>query len=72
MELTKRFIMNKAHIGLFKAVMESYEYIGIFSVLDGKRGLIELIYPSNFETEVRSIIEDMSGAGILFEEVFDV
>lgn len=72
MEVTKRFIVNREGIGFFKFILESYEDIGIFSVLDGDKGLIELIYPSNFEDEVRSIMEDMWKYGLSFEEVFDV
>jgi hypothetical protein len=63
--------MNRNGIGFFKSVLESYEDIGIFSVIDGNRGLIELIYPSNFEYDIRSIVEDMADYGIVFQEVVD-
>jgi hypothetical protein len=72
MEKTKKFIMNRDGIGFFKSILESYEDIGIFSVLDGNTGLIEIIYPSNFDKEIRFIIEDMSNYGIYFQEVVDV
>ena len=34
-ERTRQFIMNRDGIGFFKAILESYEDLGIFSVLDG-------------------------------------
>jgi len=68
-EITKKYIMNRKDIGFFKAVLESYEDIALFSVLDGERGLIEMIYPSNFEHEVVSIMSDMAQYGIYFKEV---
>jgi hypothetical protein len=68
-ERTKRFIINREAIGFFKSILESYEEIGIFSVLDGKRGLIEVIYPSNFEHDIEAIIADMANYGIVFREV---
>jgi hypothetical protein len=71
MERTKKFIMNRDGIGFFKSILESYEDVGIFSVLDGDRGIIEIIYPSNFEKEIELITEDMSNYGIIFQEVFD-
>lgn len=72
MEKTKKFIMNRDGIGFFKSILESYEDIGIFSVLDGDKGIIEIIYPSNFEKEIEFIIGDMSNYGIIFQEVVDV
>ena len=71
METTKRFLMNREGIGFFKAIMESYEDIAVFSVIDGGKGLIELIYPSNFSEEVRLIMEDMRHYGIVFREAAD-
>ena len=44
MEKTKRFIINRDGIGFFKSVLESYEDIGIFYVLDGSQGVIEVLY----------------------------
>ncbi len=71
-EKTKRFIMQKKYIGFFKSILESYEDVAIFSVLDGKRGIIELVYPCQFEEEVLAIVEDMSRHGILLEEADNV
>ncbi|MCX8021219.1 MAG: DUF4911 domain-containing protein [Syntrophorhabdaceae bacterium] len=71
-ELRRRFTMNREGIGFFKAILESYEDVAIFSVLDGNRGLIEIIYPSSFEDEVLSIMADMANYGISFKEVQDV
>ena len=69
MERTRRFIINKEGIGFFKAILESYEDVGIFSVLDGKTGVIEIIYPFNFEKDIDAIMEDMKRFGIEFQEV---
>ena len=46
--------------------------MGIFSVLDGGKGLIELIYSSHFEDDIQGIIEDMTHYGIELREVRDV
>lgn len=72
MEKTKRFFINPEGIGFFKAILESYEDVGIFSVLDGGKGLIELIYSSSFENDILAIIKDMMHYGIEFREVSDV
>jgi hypothetical protein len=71
-EKTRQFIINRESIGFFKAILESYEDLGIFSVLDGTKGLIELIYSSHFEDDIQGIIEDMTHYGIEIREVRDV
>ncbi|OPY01338.1 MAG: hypothetical protein A4E61_01671 [Syntrophorhabdus sp. PtaB.Bin184] len=71
-ERKKQFLVDRCGIGFFKAVLESYEDVAIFSVIDGDRGLIELIYPSAFEDDVRGIMADMANYGITFREVSDV
>ena len=71
-ERTKKYLIDRSFIGFFKAVLESYEDVAIFSVLDGDRGLIELIYPASFEDDVRGIMADMIQYGIEFREVPDV
>jgi hypothetical protein len=68
-EVKRRFLMNREGIGFFKSILESYEDIGIFSVVDGNRGLVELIYPVGSEHHMKSIIEDMANYGIHFQEV---
>ncbi len=68
-ERTKRYIIDRSAIGFFKSLLESYEDVAIFSVLDGDRGLIELIYPSSFEEDVQGIVADMIHCGIEFREV---
>jgi hypothetical protein len=72
MERTRQFIINRNGIGFFKAILESYEDVGIFSVLDGQKGLIELIYPSHFEEDIGGIVRDMLHYGIDLREVRDV
>jgi hypothetical protein len=68
MECTKRYFVDRKEIGFFKQVLESYEELAIFSVLDGKAGLIELIYPLSSEVHLGKIIEDMGRYGITFRE----
>jgi len=69
MEQARRFIINRDGIGFFKAILESYEDLGIFSVIDGKDGLIELIYSSDFEDDIQGIVNDMLNCGIELREV---
>lgn len=71
-ERTRKYFIDRSFIGFFKAVLESYEDVAIFSVLDGNRGLIELIYPASFENDVQGIIADMRQYGIEFREAPDV
>ena len=71
-ERTRKYIIDRRFIGFFKAILESYEDVAIFSVLDGDRGLIELIYPASFEEDVRAIVADMIQCGIEFREAPDV
>jgi hypothetical protein len=72
MEKVKGFFMDPKGIGFFKAILESYEEVGLMTVLDGKRGEIEMIYPSCQEDVVRAIMADMERFGILFTEATDV
>lgn len=67
-ELTKKLFIDRKSIGFFKAILESYEDVAIFSVLDGKSGLIELIYPCYFEKDITAIVDDMKNYGIVIEE----
>jgi hypothetical protein len=71
-ERTRRFFIDRKGIGFFKAILESYEDVAIFSVLDGKSGLIELIYPRYFEKDVLAIVNDMTHYGIVIREAPDV
>lgn len=68
-ERTKRFFMDRSGIGFFKAILESYEDVAIFSVIDGQKGLIEVIYPADFENVLHGITADMINYGIEFREV---
>jgi hypothetical protein len=63
--------MDRKGIGFFKAILESYEDVAIFSVLDGKSGLIEIVYHFNFEQDVVAIMSDMKNYGIVFKEAAD-
>lgn len=71
-ETTKKFVMGRKGIGFFKAILESYEDIAIFSVLDGKNGLIEIVYPYSFEKDIIAIMHDMKNYGIVFKEADNV
>jgi hypothetical protein len=70
-ERTKKLLIDRKGIGFFKAILESYEDAAIFSVLDGKSGLIELIYPNCFEKDVLAIVHDMINYGIVIKEAPD-
>ncbi len=72
MERTRQFIINREGIGFFKAILESYEDVGIFSVLDGGKGLIEIIYSFPFENDIQGIVEDMIHYGVELREVGNV
>jgi hypothetical protein len=72
MEQRRRYIINPDGVGFFKAILESYEDLGIFSVLDGKAGLIELIYPSCFEKDIEGVVADMPNYGVQLREADDV
>ena len=69
MERTKRYIMSREGIGFFKAILESYEEVALMSVLNGKKGEVEVIYPSEAEAVVTAIINDMKRYNIVFTEV---
>ncbi len=69
MERTRRYEINPEGIGFFKATLESYEDLGIFSVLDGKSGLIEIIYPACFDDDIKAVVNDMGRYGITIREV---
>lgn len=69
MEKTKRYFIDPESVGFFKAILESYEDVGIFSVIDGKAGLVEIIYSVFFEDDLAGIIESMVQDGIQFREV---
>ena len=71
METVKRVSMRRDAIGFFKAILESYEEVALLTVLDGKKGEVEIIYPSSVEETVRAIMEDMARYGIAFQEVND-
>ncbi|MHB8110051.1 MAG: DUF4911 domain-containing protein [Syntrophorhabdaceae bacterium] len=71
-EVIKQYIIDRSAIGFFKALLESYEDVAIFSVIDGSRGLIELIYPPFFEDVIRGIVADMAHYDIQLREVPDV
>lgn len=71
LERTKKLLMDRKAIGFFKAILESYEDVAIFSVLDGPCGLIELIYADCFEKDITAIVQDMGNYGIAIKEVSD-
>jgi len=71
MEKTKRLIVSRDNIGFIKSILESYEDIGILSVIDGEKGLIEIIYSVFFEEDLIAILKDMKNNGIDYMEVND-
>ncbi len=64
--------MNREGIGFFKAVLESYEEVAILTVLDGRTGEVELIYPTGAGGTVAAIMAEMERYAILFREAGDV
>lgn len=71
-EMTQRVLMDRRYIGFFKAILESYEELAILTVVDGDRGIVELIYPEGAHRDLERIMEDLSSNGILFREVQNV
>ncbi len=72
METIRKLIMNREGIGFFKAILESYEDVALLTVLDGRTGEVEVIYPSEAHEVVASIMADMRRFGILFREAGNV
>lgn len=72
MERIKRLIINRERIGFFKAILESYEELAIMTVIDGKRGEIDLIYPASAEADLTAIMEDVKRFDVVFTEATDV
>jgi hypothetical protein len=68
MERVRRLIMNREEIGFFKAVLDSYEEVALLTVLDGKTGAVELIYPEAAQGVVASIMADLERGGVVFRE----
>lgn len=64
--------MDPKGIGFFKAILESYEEVALMTVLDGKRGEMEMTYPVCQEETLMSIMGDMERFGIVFREAADV
>ncbi len=69
MEKTKRFIIRREMIGFLKSILESYEDVGILSVLDGSQGLVEIVYPEFFQDDLMNILKDMKNYGMDYREV---
>jgi hypothetical protein len=67
-ERTRRFTINREGIGFFKAILESYEEVALLTVLNGKAGEIEVIYPCHAEEVVTGIIEDMKRFDVVLKE----
>jgi Domain of unknown function (DUF4911) len=72
MERVKRFMMTRKGIGFFKAILESYEEVGLMTVLDGRSGFIEVTYPSTVEADLEGIMKDLERFDIVFTEAGDV
>jgi hypothetical protein len=72
METARRFFIDPKGIGFFKAILESYEEVGLMTVLDGRRGEIEMTYPTCQGEILAAIMADMERFGIVFREAADV
>ncbi len=69
MEKVRRVRMRRDALGFFKALIESYEEVALVTVLDSRRGEVEIIYPFSFESTLQAIMEDMASFSILIQEV---
>ncbi len=72
METVRKFMMNREGIGFFKAILESYEDVALLTVRDGRTGEVEIIYPTEAQEVVASIMADMQRFGIVFREAGNV
>ncbi len=72
METVRKFMMNREGIGFFKAILESYEDVALLTVRDGRTGEVEIIYPTEAQEVVASIMADMQRFGIVFREAENV
>ena len=72
MERVKRLMINREGIGFFKAILESYEEVGLMTVLDGRSGSIEVTYPSSAEEHLEAIMKDLERFHVVFTEAGDV
>jgi len=72
MESVKRLMISRKGIGFFKAILESYEEVGLMTVLDGRAGFIEVTYPSTAEEDLEGIMRDLERFDIVFTEAGDV
>ena len=72
METVRKLVMNREGIGFFKAILESYEDVALLTVRDGRTGEIEIIYPTDAQEVVASIMADMQRFGIVFREAGNV
>ena len=72
MERTRGFFIDPGKIGFFKAILESYEDVAIMTVIDGRTGRIDLIYPVSSEETLKGIMADMARYNIHFREEADV
>ena len=68
-EVTIRVLMDRSDIGFVKAILESYEEIALLTVVDGGKGIVELICPESALKDLEGIVEDLRSTGILLSEV---
>ncbi len=72
MEKVRAFLIDPEGVGFFKAILESYEEVALMTVVDGKRGSIEMTYPACQEGVLEAIMADMKRFGINLVEATDV
>jgi hypothetical protein len=72
MERIKKFLMDPKEIWFFKAILESYEEVALMTVVDGKRGAIEMTYPACQDEILEAIMSDLARFGVVFQEKTDV
>ncbi len=72
METVRKLVMNREGIGFFKAILVSYEDVGLLTVRDGRAGEVEITYPTDAQEVVASIMAEMQRFGIVFREAENV
>jgi hypothetical protein len=70
-ERIRSFFIDPSKIGFFKGILESYEDVAIMTVIDGRVGRIDLIYPIFSEDTLEGIMVDMERYSIQFREAPD-
>ena len=70
MDTIKRYYrVDRREIFFIQSIIEGYDGLATMSTVDPNRGLIRLIIPTDAETDVLDILQDLKISGILMEAV---